>query len=96
MVKNPLEIILELMTYIIQTGIEAIVEIVRMMGELFVSLTFIAGLGMPGLIIASIIGGVVLFFVLKFLLRSTESLGKVMIVYVIFVLILIVALTLTG
>jgi len=90
MVKNPLEIILELLTYIIQTSIEAIIFIIDKLRQLFVSLVFIAGMGIPGLIIASIIGGIVLFFVSKFLFKSTESLVKVFIVYIVFILILVV------
>jgi len=88
MVKSPLQIILEILVYIILTMVETILTVSRMLGELFFSLTVISQVGVLGLIISSIIGGLVLFFVSKFLFGTSKSLIKIALVYVALVLVL--------
>jgi hypothetical protein len=95
MVKSPFQIIFELLVLLINTTIEGLGLVIDKLVELFESLVFIAKTGLAGLVISSIIGGIVVIFVSKFLFGSTKSLMKILLVYLAFILIVTLLFVLT-
>jgi len=89
MPKNPLQIILELFLVIIQSIIKTLTLIFQKLVELFWSLTFIAETGVIGLIIACLIGGIVIYFISKFIFKNTKSLVQILLIYIVFIFILV-------
>jgi len=96
MIKNPLQIILELLVLIIQSIVSTLALVLEKLVELFSSLAFMAGTGVVGLFIACVIGGIVVVLISKFVFKSTKSLFQVLMVYVIFVLILVLIFAMTA
>ena len=89
MVKGPLLVIVDLIVFIITSTIDLIKGITNKLIELFTSLALMATTGIAGFIIASIIGGIVLFFALKYVFKTTVSLAKILLVYGFLVIIIL-------
>jgi len=88
MVKPPFQIIEELLVGLFSSIISTFNFIIEKMVELFYSLNFIANLGLPFMLISSVIGGIVLYFAVKMIFGNTKSLIKVMVAYFIFIIII--------
>ena len=93
MVKSPFQIILELLTGLIKEGVQTFSFVFQKLGELLISLAFIANTGIVGLVLSSVIGGVAVYFLGKFLFKNSKTLMTVLLVYVFFVLMMILALS---
>ena len=94
MVRTPLQIIFEILIFIVVNSINAILTIIGLLGELFVSLTLTAQTSVVGLILAIVIGGLFVIFMSKYLFKTTISLIKIILIYGAFVLVLIIILAL--
>ncbi|MBD3155943.1 MAG: hypothetical protein GF368_04800 [Candidatus Aenigmarchaeota archaeon] len=95
MVKSPFQIIFELLVLLISTTVEGIRIIFEKIVELFESLVYLAGTGMVGLLISSVIGGLVIIFISKFIFGNTKSLVKILLVYAGFILVISILFIIT-
>ncbi len=95
MSKSPLQIIFELLVLIIQTTVDGLKLIFEKLVELFESLVFLANKGISGLIVASVIGGIVVILISRFIFGNTKTLLRVLLVYMGFVLVMILLFFLT-
>jgi hypothetical protein len=92
MVRSPLEIIIEIFLLIFINSIQTLLMLLKLLGELFYSLAWTARTSIGGLILATIIGGLFLVFLWKYLFRETVSLAKIILAYAGFMIALFIVL----
>ena len=91
MAEAPLSIILNMLAMLIESGIETVEKLFALFGKLLESLFLVSVFGGAfGIISASIILGLVLFFSLKFFFGSAKSVTKLIIVGILVVLVILV------
>jgi len=88
MVKPHLEIIAEILLYLMIKSVNTMIVLSKLLGELFVSLIWSAQTGFWAFLIAVTIGGVFIILMFKFLFKTGTSLLKIIAIYIIFLLIL--------
>jgi len=92
MVRPPLDIIFEILFYIVASSIEHLLNVIRLLIELFNSLWVTAQNNVGVLIISMLIGGLFFIFVSKFLFKETASIIQIILIYGAFAFILIIVL----
>lgn len=90
MVRSPIEIIFEILFYIVTSSIEHVITVVKLLIELFYSLAAQAQSSIWGLFVSVLIGSLFFLFVWKFLFKETTSILHVILVYGGFILALII------
>jgi len=90
MVESPLIIIIELIIGLIKQAIDTITFTISKFIELFISLAYVASTNILGFIIATVIGSIVLYFVLKVVGGSSKQIILLFLAF--FVIIIIVVL----
>jgi hypothetical protein len=96
MVRQPIEIILEILFYIVTSSIEHVITVIKLLIELFYSLVLQAQSSIWGLFISILIGSLFFLFVWKFLFKETTSVLHVILVYGAFIISLIVIILLLS
>ena len=96
MVRSPIEIILEILFYIVTSSIEHVITVIKLLIELFYSLALQAQSSIFGLFISVLIGSLFFLFVWKFLFKETTSILHVILVYGAFLLALIIIVLLLS
>ena len=92
MFRTPLEIIIEIALLIIVSSINTLLNLFKLLGELFASLIWTSQMGIAGFILAVIIGGLFIVFLWKYLFKTSVSLVKLILVYGAFIFVLVLVL----
>lgn len=86
--QSPIEILIQILVVIVIDTIQLLFVVGKLLYDLYISLQIMAQTSIPGLFLALFVGGIILFFSIKFLFKSTTSVIKIMTIYIIFVIFL--------
>lgn len=86
MVESPIIIIIEIFLGLIAASIQMLLFLFEKLGELFISLAYLAAINPIGFIISVFIGAICLFFILKLIFHESKFL---LIAFGIFILFLV-------
>ncbi len=92
MVKTPLDIIIEIALLLIMSSVNTLLNLYKLLVELFASLMWTSRMGITGLVVAVIVGGLFVVFLWKYLFKTAISLVKLILIYAAFIFILILVL----
>lgn len=88
-VKSPLQILVEILVLIFVSSVKILFAMSQLLYELYLSLRMMSYTNPMGFILAITIGGIILFFTLKFIFGNTMAALKVMAVYIVIVALLL-------
>ncbi len=93
MVESPIIIIIEIFLGLIAASIQMLLFLIGKLGELFISLAYLAVVNPIGFIISVFIGAICLYFILKLIFRESKFLFIAFGVFILFLIsILIIAI----
>lgn len=90
MAENPLFVVFNILAYIILSFVQLLGFLLSSMKELFLSLVSMSQRGFIWFIIASVIGGVFLYLIFKFVYKGGKSVIKIALLFVVFMIFIIV------
>jgi hypothetical protein len=91
-IKSPLLILIEMLEGLINNIVSSFQLIFYKMLELFVTLDVISGLSPVGFVIASVIGSVVFFLIIKFIFGTSKEFFYVSLFYFLLLILLSISL----
>ncbi|MEM7819162.1 MAG: hypothetical protein QW403_03425 [Candidatus Aenigmatarchaeota archaeon] len=90
MVESPIVIIIEIFLGLIAASIQMIIFLFGKLGELFVSLAYLAVINPIGFIISVFIGAICLYFILKLIFRESKFLLLAFGIFILFLVSLLI------
>ncbi len=96
MVKSPIIIIIEIILGLLATTLQTILFLMGKLAELFVSLAYLAAVNPLGFILATFIGAVCLYFILKVIFKQSKFLFLILGIFILFLVSILVIAFLIG
>jgi hypothetical protein len=93
-IKSPFLILIEMLEGLVSNFVSSFQLIYYKMAELFISLSFISGLGAIGFIASILIGSVVGFLIIKFVFGTSKELFYISLFY--FLLLILFSISLVS
>jgi hypothetical protein len=90
---NPLAIVIDILVFLVAATWSTIKFVGIKLIEFFLALAEVSSNNFLSLIIASVVGGVVIYFILKFLFKTTKSFVLILILYILVIIFIIGVLT---
>jgi len=88
-VKSPIQILVEILVVIFISSVKILIMVAQLMYELYLSLRIMSYSNPMGFILALTVGGIILFFTLKFMFGSTMAAMKIIAIYIVIVVLLL-------